>query len=290
VEWLIGIYLIIGFVKALNFATNPMVALRPQWAGSSSGLGSKLVAFCFAALLWPFIRSQKLRVQAAVEIERTPQADIAERQAIEAEKARQLEISNKKAWEFLGNMAVIVGVLVWLVIKWGTPDSKQAALTSGSQAAQDVAASSPRSNPTMTASRAPAINARGAVPPGGSAQAGYHPHTSSAASTARNDASGVVSEPPRFASFMETVRAGTTNDVAWMVKNGADVNMRVEGTTPLIEAVRASKYGAAKVLFLAGADPNRVDGGGMSAIDYAKQHPENGIAELLMGPGAVAIK
>jgi hypothetical protein len=59
VEWLIGIYLVVGVVKALNFATNPMVALRPQWAGSSSGLGTKLVGFCAAAVLWPFIGSSK---------------------------------------------------------------------------------------------------------------------------------------------------------------------------------------------------------------------------------------
>jgi hypothetical protein len=58
-EWIIGIYLVIGVVKALNFATNPNPALRPQWAGGNAGLGTKLASFCGVALLWPFIRSPK---------------------------------------------------------------------------------------------------------------------------------------------------------------------------------------------------------------------------------------
>ena len=59
VEWIIGIYIVVGVVKALNFATNPTVALRPQWAGSGAGLGTKLVGFCVAAVLWPLMGSSK---------------------------------------------------------------------------------------------------------------------------------------------------------------------------------------------------------------------------------------
>ena len=58
-ECLIVIYMVIGVVDALNFATNPTAAHRSQWLGSGAKLGTKLVGYCVAAVLWPFIGPPK---------------------------------------------------------------------------------------------------------------------------------------------------------------------------------------------------------------------------------------
>ena len=58
-EGLIAIYVVIGVVDALNFATNPAAAHRPQWLGSDSKLGTKLVGYCAVTVLWPLLGATK---------------------------------------------------------------------------------------------------------------------------------------------------------------------------------------------------------------------------------------
>jgi len=59
VEALIIIYVVIGVVDVLNLATNAAAAHRPQWLGSDSKLGTKLVGYCAATALWPFMGAPK---------------------------------------------------------------------------------------------------------------------------------------------------------------------------------------------------------------------------------------
>lgn len=58
-EALIVIYVVIGVVDVLNLATNPAAPHRPPWLGSGSKLGTKLVGYCAATVLWPFMGAPK---------------------------------------------------------------------------------------------------------------------------------------------------------------------------------------------------------------------------------------
>lgn len=55
-EWIVGIYLVIGFVKTIAKFANPNPGIKPIWMSTETD-GLKLAAmFTVHTLLWPFTR------------------------------------------------------------------------------------------------------------------------------------------------------------------------------------------------------------------------------------------
>ncbi len=72
-----------------------------------------------------------------------------------------------------------------------------------------------------------------------------------------------------------------------LIEHGAPLEAVAEGETPLLGAIKVSRFSSAAVLLEAGADPNFVDAKGMTALHYMlKKGSDARHFELLAGYGA----
>ena len=72
-----------------------------------------------------------------------------------------------------------------------------------------------------------------------------------------------------------------------LIDHGAPLEAVAEGETPLLGAIKVSRFQSARVLLEAGADPNFVDGQGMTALHYMlKKSSDLSHFELLARHGA----
>ena len=72
-----------------------------------------------------------------------------------------------------------------------------------------------------------------------------------------------------------------------LIEHGAPLEAVAEGETPLLGAIKVSRFESARLLLEAGADPNFVDGKGMTALHYMlKKGSDLMHFELLAGQGA----
>ncbi|MBQ7606699.1 MAG: ankyrin repeat domain-containing protein, partial [Desulfovibrionaceae bacterium] len=80
---------------------------------------------------------------------------------------------------------------------------------------------------------------------------------------------------------------GSSENVDILIKGGADVNVSVNGYTPLMEAAEFNKNSdVMKVLLAAHANVNAQDNEGKTALIYAVQHNTSEIVALLLSAGA----
>ena len=69
-----------------------------------------------------------------------------------------------------------------------------------------------------------------------------------------------------------------------LIKHGASLEAVAEGETPLLGAIKVSRFDSARVLLAAGANPNYVDSKGMTALHYMlKKGSDPEHFELLAG-------
>ena len=55
-EWLIGIYLVVGVIKTLALLANPNPAVKPIWMSTERNPLKLAIYFTAHAIAWPFIR------------------------------------------------------------------------------------------------------------------------------------------------------------------------------------------------------------------------------------------
>ena len=55
-EWLIGIYLVVGVIKTLVLLANPNPAEKPLWMSTERNPFKLAIYFTAHAAAWPFIR------------------------------------------------------------------------------------------------------------------------------------------------------------------------------------------------------------------------------------------
>ena len=87
-------------------------------------------------------------------------------------------------------------------------------------------------------------------------------------------------------NVVDAVLRGTVVDVRRMLDQGADVNDRSEGTMPLIVAVQMGKLEIAQLLIERGAELERADNNGFTAMKWAKQRGDGPMVNLLERAGA----
>ncbi|MSQ60267.1 MAG: ankyrin repeat domain-containing protein [Betaproteobacteria bacterium] len=90
-------------------------------------------------------------------------------------------------------------------------------------------------------------------------------------------------------AIVTAVLLGDFDAAELLVKRGVDINAQDEiGRTTIMMAIEEDWAGTAWVEFLIenGADVNTSDNDGDSALDFAKYHRRNDIAELLLSNGA----
>ena len=72
-----------------------------------------------------------------------------------------------------------------------------------------------------------------------------------------------------------------------LLKHGATIDAVAENETPLLHAIKYSRYASARVLLEAGADPDFVDSKGMTALHYLlKKNSDLKFFELMIKHGA----
>jgi ankyrin repeat protein len=75
---------------------------------------------------------------------------------------------------------------------------------------------------------------------------------------------------------------GNLEHVTRLIRARADVNLRGEaGRTPLLNAIMSDSPDIVKALLAAGARPDRADGQGRAAMEYAEQYERTAIRDLL---------
>jgi TPR repeat protein len=90
----------------------------------------------------------------------------------------------------------------------------------------------------------------------------------------------------RMANIWDAVRVGSSAEVAAMLTDRQDVNLREGGTTLLIEATRMSNYSAMEFLLQNGADLNARNSDSRSALDLAQDRSDDTAVNLLRRFGA----
>jgi hypothetical protein len=89
-----------------------------------------------------------------------------------------------------------------------------------------------------------------------------------------------------MANIWDAVRAGSPVDVAAMLTDGRDVNLRERGTTLLIEATMVSNYATMEFLLQRGADPNSRNSDSRSALYFARLRKDDTAIGILQRFGA----
>ena len=85
-------------------------------------------------------------------------------------------------------------------------------------------------------------------------------------------------------AILASSRNGHRKCLELLIRGGADVNVAIEGTTPLIESAKCVHAMCMKTLLLKGSDVNVTDAGSATALYYAVKNPE--CMELLIEAGA----
>lgn len=55
-EWILGLYLIVGIIKTMNRLANPNPALKPIWMSTERNPIKLAFYFTFHTLLWPIAK------------------------------------------------------------------------------------------------------------------------------------------------------------------------------------------------------------------------------------------
>ncbi len=80
--------------------------------------------------------------------------------------------------------------------------------------------------------------------------------------------------------LMWAITARSYDDIFRLLNNGINVNFRLNGISPLIEAVKSDWSEIVELLLDFGADPELADDYGLRAMDYAGR---SGIVLMLLG-------
>lgn len=55
-EWLVGLYLLIGVLKTVGRMGNPIPSLKPNWMSSESNPIKVAIFFTLHTMFWPFTK------------------------------------------------------------------------------------------------------------------------------------------------------------------------------------------------------------------------------------------